>query len=106
MGAKINITKNEKIINCSSLVLSANFVSTEARADFKSALTEYEQEFGTNTYQNEPVTIEWFRVDRHEIDLNGDGMMDTYVEVDQFWAFGHCIWQSRNVRFTPIPGAH
>lgn len=89
-----------------AMLLGTNFVSTEVHADYKDAITEYEQEFGTNMYNNEPVTIEWFRVDRHAIDLNGDGMMDTYIDVDQFWAFGHCIWQTRNPKFTPIPGAH
>lgn len=96
----------KKLFFATALILSANFISTEAHADFKSAITEYEQEFGTTQYQGEIVTIEWFRVNRHSIDLNGDGMMDTYVDVDEFWAFGHRIWHSRNTRFTPIPGAH
>lgn len=84
----------------------STLTTTEVRADFKDAITEYQAEFGTTQYEGTELTLDWFRENKHPVDLNGDGVMDHYIIVDEFWIFGRCIWQSNRSREELIPGGH
>lgn len=93
----------KKLLLTSAFALVFAFVGQQVSAqNFQAARQEYINQTGSDLYEGQPVQPEWFRKHYVYYDLNGDGIIDHFAIVNEFWLFGYRIWEGGLGEIRPI----